>query len=84
MKDRDGEPIVITDTMIKEYTALSLMSSKGIEAVGCGGITVLSCFINGADTAREQGFAYGTADYENARLYYTVLTARCHEVPINP
>lgn len=84
MKDRDGEPIVITDAMVKEYTALDSMLSRGIESVGCSGITVLSCFINGADTAREQGFVYGTVDYENARLYYTVSTARCYEVPINP
>ena len=71
------ETITINDSIIRDYRRLDAMPS---DTEGLDGITVASCFNNGFQTAREQGFCSGTRKFEDVAMYYTVMTAKSYEL----
>ena len=71
------ETITIDDRIIFDYRRLMAMPSS---TEGLDGITIDSCFNNGYDIAKEQGFCPRDDEFEDVAIYYTVSTARTYEI----
>jgi hypothetical protein len=71
------ETITINDRIISDYRRLMTMPST---TEGLDGITIDSCFNNGYDIAKEQGFCPSDQEFEDVAIYYTVSTARTYEI----
>ena len=80
-----NDPIEITDSTLRDYAKLMSMLDLDLSVKGKGfdGITILSCLINGIDTAHETIYRagiVGCTDYALACIYWTVETAKTYEI----
>ena len=75
--------IEITDSTLRDYAKLMSMLDLDLSVKGLDGITILSCLINGIDTAHEKIYRagiVGETDYALACIYWTVETAKTYEI----
>ena len=75
--------IEVTTEVLRDYAKLMRMMAANVNATDpCGdGITILSCIVNGQDTAIEEGVGRRECqrNYSLASIYFAVQTAKTYE-----